>query len=392
MGRTFIRTHPWLTFALDMRPASPKLWLALGEAQSKCQHLAGTPLRPEYAQRLHQMHLAKGVLATTAIEGNTLSEAEVLAHLEGRLQLPPSREYLRQEIDNILEIGNELLQSVETGNISSLSPQLIARFNEAVLRNLTVDDNTVPGQIRRDNRTVGRYRCAPPEDCPFLLEKLCEWLNSPELQIDQGNEIVCGIIKAIVAHIYFVWIHPFGDGNGRTARLIEVKLLLDAGIPSDAAQLLSNYYNKTRSEYYRQLDLASKHGGNVLPFIEYAVIGFVDELREHITIIREQQVNVTWINYVHDEFRDKKSGADRRRRMVILGMSEQDGAVKLSTISKLTPEIAAEYANKTSKTVARDLNHLAKMGLIKRVRGGFRARKEIVLAFLPTIRKLESNE
>src|SRR5262249_12978809 len=151
-------------------------------------------------------------------------------------------------------------------------------------------------------------------------EKLCEWLNSPELQIDQGNEIVCGIIKAIVAHIYFVWIHPFGDGNGRTARLIEVKLLLDAGIPSDAAQLLSNYYNKTRSEYYRQLDLASKHGGNVLPFIEYAVIGFVDELREHITIIREQQVNVTWINYVHDEFRDKKSGADRRRRMVILGM------------------------------------------------------------------------
>src|SRR5262249_43107445 len=98
------------------------------------------------------------------------------------------------------------------------------------------------------------------------------------------------------------------------------------------------------------------------------------------------------INYVHDEFRDKKSGADRRRRMVILGMWEQDGAVKLSTFSKLTQEIAAEYANKKSKTVARDLINVAKMGLIKGVRGGFRARKEIVLAFLPKIRKLESNE
>jgi hypothetical protein len=49
---------------------------------------------------MHKLFLAKGALATTAIEGNTLSEQEVLGHIERRLKLPPSKEYLGQEIDH----------------------------------------------------------------------------------------------------------------------------------------------------------------------------------------------------------------------------------------------------------------------------------------------------
>jgi Fic family protein len=389
MRRPYLRTHPWLSFGLDLRPASRKLWLALGEAQSKCLHLAGTPLRPEFADRLHYMYLAKGVLATTAIEGNTLSEEEVLAHMHGRLELPPSREYLRQEIDNILALGNELLDAVAAGSNFPISIDLVKHFNKNVLNNLPVDEDTVPGEIRKDSRVVGRYRCAPPEDCEYLLDRLCEWLNSNELQLEDGNEIVCGIIRAVVSHIYFVWIHPFGDGNGRTARLIEVKLLLDAGVPSDAAHLLSNYYNKTRSEYYKQLDNASRQGGNILPFIEYAVIGFVEELREHIDVIRQQHIEVTWVNYVHDQFKDKKSAADRRRRTLVLALSNCKDPVRTIDIPKINPEVATEYANKTIKTTFRDLDHLRAMGLIEFVRNpvGHRVKKEIVMAFLPTAKK-----
>jgi len=82
------------------------------------------------------------------------------------------------------------------------------------------------------------------------------------------------------------WIHPFGDGNGRTARLVEFQILLQAGIPSPAAHLLSNHYKQTRTEYYRQLATASRSGGNILPFIEYAVGGFVDGLKEQLALIR----------------------------------------------------------------------------------------------------------
>ena len=86
--RTFERTHPWICFQIDLRKATPQLWMLLGEAASKCEHIAGVPLRPSVAQELHRLYLAKGALATTAIEGNTLTEKEVLQHLEGKLKLP----------------------------------------------------------------------------------------------------------------------------------------------------------------------------------------------------------------------------------------------------------------------------------------------------------------
>jgi len=79
--RTFERTHPWISFWIDLRQARPQLWLLLGEAASKCEHIAGVPLRPATAQSLHQLYLAKGALGTTAIEGNTLTEKQVLQHL-----------------------------------------------------------------------------------------------------------------------------------------------------------------------------------------------------------------------------------------------------------------------------------------------------------------------
>ena len=62
------------------------------------------------------------------------------------------------------------------------------------------------------------------------------------------------VIQAIVAHVYIAMIHPFGDGNGRTARLIEFYILLRAGLPDMASHILSNHYNDTRQEYYRRLD------------------------------------------------------------------------------------------------------------------------------------------
>src|SRR5262245_50706711 len=96
------KTHPWLTFSVDLKKAPAPLWILLGECQSKCEHIAGAALRPSIAQQLYLVYLAKGVSATTAIEGNTLSEKQVLAHLKGQLTLPLSQQYLKQEIDNIL--------------------------------------------------------------------------------------------------------------------------------------------------------------------------------------------------------------------------------------------------------------------------------------------------
>lgn len=382
-SRSFQSTHPWLTFRLDMSRASPQLWLLLGEAQSKCEHLAGVPLLRETERRLHDIYLAKGAMATTAIEGNTLSEDEVHQRIAGTLQLPPSKEYLGREIDNIVGAFDNIARDLFATKSTDITVPEIETYNFKILDGLPVEKDVVPGKMRQHNVTVARYRGAPAEDCAYLLDKLCAWLNSDDFSPKPGYELVYGIIRAIIAHLYLAWIHPFGDGNGRTARLIEFKVLLAARAPVPAAHLLSNHYNQTRSEYYRQLARASESGGEILPFIQYAVQGLVDGLREQVQRVREQQWAVAWENYVHEFFRDRAGKVGTRQRHLVLDLSPQVGAVPFNKIAALTPRLAAAYAKTSPVTLLRDLVALEKLDLIAHEKDGFRARREAILAFLP---------
>ncbi|MCC7014876.1 MAG: Fic family protein [Planctomycetes bacterium] len=381
--RTYERSHPWITFRLDLRHSGPRLWMDLGEAASKCEHIAGVPLRPATARELHRLFLAKGALATTAIEGNTLTEGEVLDHLQNKLDLPRSKEYLAQEIDNIVAacraIGERCLQGDDT-----LTPKTVAEFNRQVLDKLPLKEGVIPGRLRHDSVVVGNvYRGAPPVDCEHLLERLCTWLNGPDFRAPKGMELAYAVLEAVVAHVYLAWIHPFDDGNGRTARLMEFHILLAAGVPTPAAHLLSNHYNQTRAEYYRLLDQASKSGDDLVPFVEYAVRGFVDGLREQLALIRGQQFDVVWRNYVHEKFHDRNSPHEVRQRHLVLDLSLSPGSVPIARITEVSPRIARAYAGKSTKTLQRDLAALEALELIERTANEVRARREVVSAFLP---------
>jgi Fic family protein len=355
----------------------------LGECQSKCEHIAGVPLRPDIARRLHEIYLAKGSLATTAIEGNTLSEEEVIKHIEGKLWLPPSMEYLAQEVDNIIRACNAMLADIQAGHPPDLSPARVRELNRAVLDKLAVAEGVVPGEIRKHEVGVARYRGAPAEDCEHLLGKLCDWLRSETFAPPRSMSVLHAILKAVLAHLHLVWIHPFGDGNGRTARLVEFQILITSGVPAPAAHLLSNHYSQTRAEYYRQLDASTRAGADVMLFLQYAVQGFVDGLRSQLATIRDFQWDVAWRNYVHEAFRDKTGEADVRRRHLVLDLSASSEPVPLAALRELTPRLAAAYAGKTPRTLSRDVNTLVEMGLVERTNGGVRARREVILAFLP---------
>jgi Fic family protein len=383
-ARTFSRTHPWLRFELDLRRFTEEVWVLLGEARSKIQHLAGVPLRPQTAQRLHHLYLAKGILATTAIEGNTLSQEQVERHLQHGLELPPSKEYLKREIDNVALACRTIWRNVEAGQSVTLDREMICSFNRILLAGLELSEEVKPGEVRRHNVGVARYRGAPFEDCEYLLDRLSVWLeelskNAPEFL----GPIAVAIIRAIVAHLYLAWIHPFGDGNGRTARMVEFAILLQAGVPTPAAHLLSNHYNETRSDYYRQLDHASRSNGDVIPFMRYAVRGLVDGLQLQIDDAREDQLEVAWANYVYSRFGDEPSAPQMRRRRLVLDISKAERPFPVSHIRLASPQTAEAYQGKTSKTIARDLKELVDMDLVRVEDGHVRARKEIVLAFLP---------
>jgi Fic family protein len=383
--REYERSHPWITFGFRPATISERLWMALGEAQSKCEHIAGVPLKPEIADKLHRLYLAKGALATTAIEGNTLSEKEALEQIEGNLKLPEFKEYLGQAIQNIVDACNTIGKKILAGESLAFTLELIEEYNRMVLKELPLSDGVIPGQLNL--RPVGvagaRYRGAPPEDCEYLLNRLCDWLNHGFVLPGKENLIAYGLIKAILAHIYLVWIHPFGDGNGRTARLMELQILLESGIPSPAAHLLSNHYNETREEYYRQLQMTSSSGGNIIPFIEYAVTGFIYQLKNQLGIVREEQWRVAWSDHIYYLFKGKNKPSDKRKRDLAVIISGYDKAIPLTRLLESNSDVALLYYGKTFQTIIHDTNELIRMGLIEKNENGIWANKNIILSFLP---------
>ncbi len=382
--REYEQSHPWLTFRLDLRTAPIELWLLLGEAKSKCEHIAETPLRPMVARELHAVYLAKGAAATTAIEGNTLSEEQVREILDRKLQLPPSQQYLKQEVDNMLTAYKLITRHADRGQLKPLTVEVIQSYNKMALHNLQLDEGVIPGQITHAVTVLG-YRGAPRRDCLFLLDRLCTWLNSEELNSPRFHPMINGIIKAVIAHLYLAWIHPFGDGNGRTARLLEFRLLLQAGVPSPAAHLLANHYNLTRTEYYRQLTYSSRSGGDVQQFLLYAVQGFLDGLKNQLARIREQQMDVTWRAVVFQAFKDKTSANDVRRRVLLWEISQQKEPVSVQSLLFINPAVMRHYGNISERTLQRDIEMLEAMRLVvlSADRRKIRAKREMIHGFLP---------
>ena len=387
-NRTYNKTHSWISFKLDLRQAPYSMWMDLGAIQSKIEHVANTLLAPEFAKNLRVLYLAKGVHATTAIEGNTLSEEQVRNRIEKKVSMPESKAYLDKEIDNIVFACNAIGKKILGGDDARLTVEEIKLFNRTVLDGLSVEEECIPGEFRKYSVGVARYRGAPWEDCEFLMDRLCQWLNHDALKPqNKADAIGFAVIRAVMAHLYIAWIHPFGDGNGRTARLVEFQILLSNRVPSIAAHLLSNFYNQTRMEYYRQLDLASKRPDGSLQFLCYALCGLRDALDEQIDNIRHYQWNVAWRDYIYQEFRGVNGKAADRRRLVALELGNTDHAGVLpSQLRRLTPEIAELYANKTDKTLSRDLHELHAMKLVLRIGKRIVANRSRLTRLLPSRR------
>jgi Fic family protein len=337
------------------------------------------------AAEFMKVSLIKGAVATTAIEGNTLTEDQVKRILEGKLTLPPSKAYLQREVDNVIAACNKLNEELHREAVPPLSLGRIKEWNRQILEGLELEEGVVPGEVRSHSVTVGRYLGAPAEDCEHLLEELCTWLPTLTVTPDDlpDMKMPFAIIQAILAHLYLAWIHPFGDGNGRTARMVELQLLVQAGVPAVAAHLLSNHYNQTRTEYYRQLDRASRSGGDIVPFLQYASVGLVDGLRDQINQVNDQQMDLAWQDYIHEQIFKKASSNNERRFQLAKVLSRAKEFVLPDDLVAGNAKLRSQYRDKTPKTLTRDLNELISSGLVERDGRRFRARVELICAFLP---------
>ena len=391
--RKYQETHPWISFRFNPMTLGPGTLIKLGEALSKCDHVCGAPLPPAEADLLNKVSLTKGIHATTSIEGNTLTEEEVEKRIDGKLTLPDSIEYQGAEIDNLLEIFNEIANLSISQELPPLSIELIKSWNKRILKDQPLGEDVTPGEFRNHSVVVGNaYRGAPAEDCPYLMDRFISFITE-ELQTDDATwHKPLWIIRPIIAHLYFAWIHPFGDGNGRTARLIELYLLLNAGIPIPSAHILSDYYNRSRGRYYQALKQASKadnyeHG--LASFIDYAITGFVEGLQEQVARIENVQIHIAWESFIHEIIAAHGHNETWSRRRILARnlpyITNDDGFIQKSEIRYANKELIKLYEGKSQKTATRDLNALVECHLARQEgdRDRYASNIELMAAFLP---------
>lgn len=139
--------------------------------------------------------------------------------------------------------------------------------------------------LRTDNVPVWSHQAPEAELLDYCMKQFFEFYHGDNLQNPY--------IKMAVLHFYFVYMHPFQDGNGRIARLLSSDFLIRSGLENFSALTLSKTVNETADAYYRALEQSENEFHDVTPFIQYVLKSVYDNLYE---VLDKQHLNV--VDYV----------------------------------------------------------------------------------------------
>jgi Fic family protein len=142
---------------------SERTILNLGKCDSLITCLGDLPVDPGVQADLRRVSFERGAQATTAIEGNTLTDAELRKVVAGK-PLPESRTYQAKEVQNALDLMNALhLDVVVNNQRAPITPRFLCSLNRNIGKGLGPLYDGAPGKVRQDRRHVGRYLAPPPE-------------------------------------------------------------------------------------------------------------------------------------------------------------------------------------------------------------------------------------
>ena len=225
---------------------------------------------------LRKNNKIKSIHSSLAIEANSLSLIQVKDVIDGKIVIGPQKEI--QEVKNAYNLYN-MFDKLDCFNEKDLLKA------HGILTYL-IDEES--GKYR--NHSEGVFDgdkvifVAPPENMvPTLMKDLFEWLRN-----DKETPL---LIKSCVFHYEFLFIHPFGDGNGRTARFWQNLLLSNWNNVFEYIPLESQIY-KYQNEYYNKIAICHKNG-NSNEFIEFILLMINEVLDEVIVNIQNESRHIS---------------------------------------------------------------------------------------------------
>lgn len=287
------------------------------------------------------------VVASSEIEGVSLNSDEVRSSVARKfgVTLPKSKDSTHY-VDGIVEM---MLDATHNHYVPLTSDRLFrwhtALFPNAIGLNVgayrTAEMSVVSGMFGRERL---HYRAPAPEAVPAEMDRFLEWFNS-------GNTSSFAMVRSAIAHLWFVSIHPFDDGNGRIGRAISDMVL--AGLDGEGMHFysLSRQILKDKSHYYRILEKTQRGDGDITEWLLWYLSAIIAAIEDSDVMLSQVLRKATFWN-AHAQ-----APVSERQRLVLNTYLDGYDA-------KLTAKNWAKIAGVSRDTALRDINALVGLGIL----------------------------
>lgn len=299
------------------------------------------PIMPKQETWIRREVSIERAVGTTTIEGAEITEAAV----KDLVKRPPSGTPSEQERANL-----NAIRAYE--DIDYLSDQIDIPINELVIRELNrqlmrgAAETLTPGVYRKGQNRVGRYMPPNQGDVPSHMRAFSQWL---ELENEMHP-----VLKAGLAHIHLVAIHPFWDGNGRTARGLATLILQRSQFHFRKLLSLEKWMSKMQAEYRtaieQTLGAEFSHEYDATPWLEF----FTFALWTHSQQLAERLAD--WHRMI-DEIYNNLAGLGVTHR-------QTEGLAFAYRTGQMTRADYMEITGVSGQTASRDLAQLVAIGAL----------------------------
>ncbi|MDE0213874.1 MAG: Fic family protein [Deltaproteobacteria bacterium] len=346
--RRWIRYDPEAVFDLLVR------------AKTAAGVLNRMPYLPQWIEQVHEEQLRLEAAGTSRIEGAEFTPREEEEALAPYPPVSTSLTHSQRQL-RAADATYRWLRSLPSDQ------WVTTRFILDVHRRIVTgcdDDHCQPGALRPDgwNVTFGSPLCRGVEgggQCRVAFDSFCSAIAGEFRLHDR-------IIQAIATHYHVGSMHPFGDGNGRTARALEAFMLRQAGVNDMVMVSLSNYYYEHKDEYLTALFDSRSEDHDLTPFLRFA-LGAVAErcnaVAAAITAHHERTLFREFARSLFGQLRSPRRRVLADRQLRVLEVLLDGGSIGLD---ELVDRVRVDYGDLKFpvRALARDLVELIGLSAI----------------------------
>lgn len=299
-------------------------------------------------------------VTSSRIEGNHTTIADYVEAVREDEDISTGEEL--QEILNV-EKGISYIEELQREKKLKINKQFILQLHRMITEGLdpNKEGDKRRGAYRTEPRKIAKAKHIPPppSDVNDLMDKLIKFIN-------EDTPVQLDLLKVAVAHHRFVWIHPFGNGNGRAVRLLTYAMLTKAGfIDSEGSRILdpAAIFGKNRNQYYLNLakadDCTEK---SLITWCEYMLQGVKDEVAKIDKLLDEgfakEKIIIPALNFALD----KKRINELEFKMLEIAVNKD--IVKAADFKPLFPSVSHVNISQSIRKLRSQglLNQLGKNG------------------------------